>query len=320
MNNTAVLIGSRAEYTYFDIDENRDWDFIVRPNVVKQLLDSFHGKIIEQYPIDSNHLVVRIKHENNRISIIEIELAYTGSSGAAILDYMEAFGNPVNVYNVAPLNLMYVIRESHRYRDSVHFHKNMEKLETYISKQYKSKIANDLVLQEILSLREKETYTRPHIKLNVGKSDFFSNDGVEYIYDHDSIHEAVSISDKPAYTYIAKGEVLSSGDLFNDAPQSIKDACVMEEAWVIALERGYLPFRVGIKNPRYRKDTVGFDQEYMQELYRKALQKICTTLTSGWFREYASNNYLRLSKVNRDYLEDFLFVENKTNILKPYKN
>jgi len=106
MKNTAVLIGSRAEYNYFDIDENRDWDFIVRPNAVKQLLDGFGGKIIEQYPISSNHLVIRLKHETNKISIIEVELAFKGSSGAAILDLMDSVGNPENLYNVAPLSLM----------------------------------------------------------------------------------------------------------------------------------------------------------------------------------------------------------------------
>jgi hypothetical protein len=80
-----------------------------------------------------------------------------------------------------------------------------------------------------------------------------------------------------------------------------------------------LPYRKSIRINRYREDGVGFDGDYMQELYRKALQKICTTLTSGWFREYASLNYLRLSEVKRDFLDDFLFVENKTDILKPYK-
>lgn len=317
MKNTAVLIGSRAEYNYFDIDENRDWDFIVRPNAVKQLLDGFGGKIIEQYPISSNHLVIRVKHETNKISIIEVELAFKGSSGAAILDLMDSVGNPEKLYNVAPLSLMYVIRESHRYRDSMHFHKNMEKLKTYMSKQYKSRVSEPL--KQILELREKETYNRPPIKLNVSKSEFFSNDGVQYIYDHDSIHAAIAIGEKSAYMHIAKGEVLSSGDLFENAPDAIKDACVMEEAWVIALERGYLPYRKSIRINRYREDGVGFDGDYMQELYRKALQKICTTLTSGWFREYASLNYLRLSEVKRDFLDDFLFVENKTDILKPYK-
>jgi uncharacterized protein with GYD domain len=314
----AVLIGSRAEFNYFDIDSVRDWDFIVRPNAVKPLLDSFGGKIVEQYPIAANHLIVKIRHGNDIFSIIEIEMAFNGSSGAAILDLLKSTGTE-NIYEVAPLSLMYVIRESHRYRDSVHFEKNMAKLKTYIEKQYRSRVSEPL--KEILALREKETYTRQPIKLNVSKKQFFSNDGVQYIYDHDSIHEVVAIGEKPAYKYISKGEVLTSNELFERSSQSIKDACVIEEAWVIALERGYLPYRKSKRDPHRRKDGVLFDKEYMQGLFKTALRKICTTLTSGTFREYASNNYIRLSETmqHRDYLDNFLFVEQMTDILKEHK-
>lgn len=311
----SVLIGSRAEFNYFDIDSVRDWDFIVRPNAVKPLLDSFGGKIVEQYPIDANHLVAKIRYGNDSYSIIEVEMAYRGTSGAAILDLMESTctGKP---YEVAPLSLMYVIRESHRYRDSIHFEKNMEKLSTYIEKQYKSRISEPLM--EILELREAETYTRAPIKLNVSKKDFFSNDGVKYIYDHDTIHQAIAMGEVPAYTLISQSEVYFSKEKFDALPQSQKDFCVLEEAWVIALERGYLPYRKSIKQPRYHIDGFGFDADYMHGLFKTALQKICTTLTSGWFREYASMNYIRLRNAKKDYLEDFLFIEANMNILKGY--
>ena len=293
----------------------RDWDFIVRPNAVKPLLDSFGGKIIEQYPIDANHLVAKIRYGNDSFIIIEIEMAYRGTSGAAILDLVESTGTG-KPYEVAPLSLMYVIRESHRYRDSIHFEKNMEKLTTYIEKQYKSRISEPL--REILDLRETETYTRAPIRLNVSKKDFFSNDGVKYIYDHDTIHQAIAMDEVPAYTLISQSEVYTSKAKFDALPDSKKDLCVLEEAWVIALERGYLPYRKGKRQPRYHVDGFGFDADYMQALFKTALQKICTTLTSGWFREYASLNYSRLVKTKRDYLDDFLFVEANMNILKDH--
>lgn len=311
----AVLIGSRAEFNYFDIDSARDWDFIVRPNHVKSLLNSFGGKIVDQYPIDANHLVVKIRYGNDIFSIIEIEMAYRGTSGAAILDLMESTGTE-NLYEVAPLSLMYVIRESHRYRDSIHFEKNMERLDTYIEKQYKSRVSAPL--REILELRETETYTRAPIKLNVPKTKFFSNDGVNYIYDHDTIHQAIAIGEVPAYTLISQSEVYSSKAKFDALPDSKKDLCVLEEAWVIALERGYLPYRKSKRQPRYHTEGFGFDGDYMQALFKTAMQKICTTLTSGWFREYASLNYSRLVKTKRDYLDDFLFVEANMNILKEH--
>ena len=41
-------------------------------------------------------------------------------------------------------------------------------------------------------LREKESYTHKLPSLNVHKGDFFKKDEVNYIYDHDSIHEVVA--------------------------------------------------------------------------------------------------------------------------------
>jgi hypothetical protein len=50
----------------------------------------------------------------------------------------------------------------------------------------------------------------------------------------------------------------------------------MEETYVLALERSLIPFP-GKMQPR--------------DAFKLALQKVCTSITSGWFREYAWNNY-----------------------------
>src|SRR5688572_7316520 len=36
--------------------------------------------------------------------------------------------------------------------------------------------------------------------------------------------------------------------------------------------------------------------------YRSALVRICTTLTKGWFRQFAIDNYPRLSNLDKDLL------------------
>ena len=75
-----------------------------------------------------------------------------------------------------------------------------------------------------------------------------------------------------------------------------KCKCVLEEAYVIALERKILPGIFG------GKKFYNFEQgiEY-------SLMRICTTLCSGWFRKFATDNYIRIYEMyNRNYVEDFL--------------
>ena len=55
-----------------------------------------------------------------------------------------------------------------------------------------------------------------------------------------------------------------------------KRQCVAEECYVIATERFIVP--AGLDYP-------------LKLAYLKALKKVCTTLCSGWFRDYAIDNY-----------------------------
>src|SRR3954471_14591001 len=55
---------------------------------------------------------------------------------------------------------------------------------------------------------------------------------------------------------------------------------------VIALERYLIPM-------------ISKNQETS---YHSALVRICTTLTKGWFRQFAIDNYPRLSNLNKDLL------------------
>ena len=77
--------------------------------------------------------------------------------------------------------------------------------------------------------------------------------------------------------------------------QKIK--CVLEEAYVIALERKVLPLMYGHTNV-YTSS---------RDAFRCALMRICTNLCSGWFREFATTNYVDIFAAhNPRYVEDFM--------------
>ena len=265
----------------------KDFDFIGTPGAINKLfkshlIQSRFGKIVARYPVSSNRLVQ--KHEDG--TILEAEFAYLGTSG---YDLVARYGSKIECdWSPAPDIVKWMLKESHKYKDSVHFEKTRSDVLAYRKSAVVDSVARmekffeSVDLLDILKKREQETY-RPHVKLNVTKDEFFADDGVDYMYDHDRIHEIMALGDKPAYLYIKEPgqDVRCSKDRWDSVVNEVKINCVIEEARVIALERGVIPF--------IQLDSCTIEQE--EHLFKVALQKICTTLTSGWFREFAWTNY-----------------------------
>jgi len=184
------------------------------------------------------------------------------------------------------LDLLFCIKASHRYlRNSPHFWKTVVDYHTM-------KRAGATVRPEyraLLKLREKETYTYRHPKLNVKKDAFFQDDGIQYEVDHDDIHESVKRFDKPAYCYYLKDgeQVQCCKKKFFACPREIQLAGVVEEAAVLAIERSLIP-HPGVWTPEYA--------------WKFALAKVCSSITSGWFREFGYEN---LPEIIRMYPEGF---------------
>lgn len=124
-----------------------------------------------------------------------------------------------------------------------------------------------------LRTRTKETLAK-HPKLNQDKNSFFDTPGITYVYDHDTIHQAVAIGSQPAYRYYIgdEEEVWCSREKWEAVSDEIKLNGVLEEALVLALERSQVPF--------------DFKPE-AQWSFTFALSKVCTSITSGWFRAWA---------------------------------
>lgn len=210
----------------------------------------------------------------------EFEVAWSDSTGAALLDIIkedpETERHPVLPSVVVPsLDVLYTIKLSHRYlRNSPHFHKTMEDIR-------KMRAAGAVVperCRDWLKAREKATYNYAHPNLNQDKKGFFSGDMIQYVYDHDNIHEVVALGERPAYTYFKKDDSQVAVDRakWDLLPESVKLASVVEESYVLALERSQIP-HPGV--------LTAFQS------FQVALGKVCTSITSGWWREYAWEHY-----------------------------
>lgn len=212
--------------------------------------------------------------------IYEIEIAWPDTSAAEFLElllateeYQKVVDMDTNTVCLVPsLNILYTLKMSHRYlRNSPFFLKTRNDI--LFMRTLGARIPQEW--SDWYKTRQRETYHYEHPNLDRDKSEFFVD---LYQYDHDSIHEAVALEGCPAYTYfnIEGKEVLCSKEKFFACDEYVRLCAVVEESMVLALERSLIP-HPGVKTE--------------EEAFLFALMKVCTSITSGWFREYAWEHY-----------------------------
>lgn len=239
---------------------------------------------------------------------IEFDIAQPGDSTDLLIQYCKA--NPQSLFLnngdfVAPVDVLYLLKMSHRYKkNSPHFFKTMNDI--HFMRSLGAKIPPEL--EEVFKLREKETYNYSHPNLDVKSKDFFKGDEVPYVYDHDSLHEAVAVLGVPAYKSYMKddSEVMTSKEKFFAQENHIRLLGVYEESCVLALERSQIPFNFEVP---------------ARQSFVMALSKVCTSITSGWFREYAYENFHVVMKFyesmgETDYIERF---KANSHMVKPFQ-
>ena len=321
-----LLIGSRALVANNpELANTRkcvDWDFICTIEQFKEWHKANKENLQFAIPTQQG----KYYHARDKDGMnYEFELAWEGTSAAMILDWYGQGDKTAFNYDLL------MIKESHKYkRNSPHFLKTMADIK-FLREKIHGKVQDSWAKEEreFFNLRESESYTYAHPKLNVSSKDFFNGDGVNYVYDHDSIHLTVALTvdadyentpsdqhlplmaNTPAYTYYMKdgSEVMTSKELFFKVPEETRLYGVYEESCVLALERSQIPHGLGKEGgptPRWS--------------FEMALMKVCTSITSGWFREYAWENHDKVMALYNELGEDDYIERFKRNgaLLRPY--
>ena len=133
--------------------------------------------------------------------------------------------------------------------------------------------------------------------LDKSNEEFF-DDYVTKHFDHDSIHEFVAYGDEPLYKTLKRNPALAQceRDLWDQLPIRQKIECVLEECYVIGLERWMVPAVLEAQPVMPAKLAVF-----------QALKKVCTTLSSGWFRDFAIDYFeVILKEMNTSAMRRFL--------------
>lgn len=296
-----VLIGSEALNYHHYFREPKDLDILGYYDDIQNFTEEMNGKEFGKlksiYPIaKGKKLAIRFENKN-----IEAEIVFQNTHSEVLYNLIknDTKTQIKNGMYVPSLNVLYLLKMSHRYlKNSPHFLKTMEdilkmrELGAYIESEH----------WDLFKLREKETYSYGHPKLNKDKEEFFTDD-VDYRYDHDTIHLSMKNLEKPAYMYFKpeNEEVWCSKAMWNQCSEEIKLYAVLEETNVLALERS----------------QVLFPETPPEKSFEIALSKVCSSITSGWFREFAWENYHKVKSLyQKNYVERF-WKDVESGLVKP---
>ena len=184
-------------------------------------------------------------------------------------ELVERYGHTQGVLNLEGLAVMY---RSHLWRQSPKFQKHIGRYHLYL-KPY-------LMDYDVMLDRQRMTIKELGVSnpnLNQPNDDFF-NDPVEKKYNHDWVHELAAHYDKPLYTRMKRDFSLAKceRDMWEGFDYRDKVLTCLEEAYVIATERCMVP------------NEWNFNRLKAMNV---AITKLCTTLTSGWFRDFCIDNW-----------------------------
>lgn len=308
-----LLVGSKAlkeygeKYLCPDVKRTWDTDYIATYEEFESFKDSIPGKNKKIIPLNKGKSIALMVKDQTPI---EFEIAWENSTGQSLIQLVKEnnlsklIDEKNDIWAVSP-DVVFTLKKSHRFlRNSPHFLKTMRDYK-YLRDVCECKIPD--CLSAWIKERAKVTYDYGHPKLDVTKEQFFQD---QYEFDHDSIHISVSKliingQKTPAYTLYKddQSEVKCNKDKFNALPELYKLYGVLEEAYVLALERSQVPF----KNAWTPRKSFIF-----------ALGKVCSSITSGWFREYGWENYDKVIELYDDNYVNKFWQDVESGVVKPF--
>jgi hypothetical protein len=283
-----LLIGSSAaKVAYPEFRRAKDVDMLATPDELSAWVLRNKEFIINYKLKDDRKLLVKTESQN-----FEFEIVRPGSSSEM---FMRLNQNHPHV-SIAKPTTLWLIKKSHIHHP-IHWRKSIEDYHFFKGKNLQPSneewAAYEKRKQEI-----DERLGQRKINLNMKNEEFFqkSAKAVQRRFDHDDLHKATCYYSKPLYDTLKKDQskALIDRELFDALSHQDKLRTVREECYAIALERVVIP-------AMDKGET--FDP---QEAFMHALQRISTTLTKGWFREFSLEHYPELKVIDRDYVGYFL--------------
>jgi len=306
-----MIIGSEAlNFHYPNLGrEPKDIDIIALERYFENIVDMEKDRIeyIQHSPTGLSHI---IKYEDD-LRPREFFIADKQESLMKILDYRHTshYASLGVLYSLKKAHIHYPIKFSKHIQDYILLRSLIRKQEGVYSVDDLADLERDRLdlNPELTRLLQQDTVKRlgelKTPKMNQNTEKFFgkSKKYVKSYYVHDDMHKAIAMmhSGQVQYEKILKdnSEVETDYEKWKTLPVREQIYCVLEEVYVIALERKILP---GI----FETDT---PQWNAKDAFDWALMRVCTTLCDGFFREFATRAYKQIQgRYNAGYVESFL--------------
>jgi hypothetical protein len=300
-----LLIGSvAAKYHVQQFRQPNDIDVILSENEVGEFYKNNEDKIVEFRPqFYSNRFTCKLVDAGN-ISRVELHVATPGS-GYEMLVNAQKHTHVANAAScsmtVASLRTLLAIKKTH-ITFPVKWQKHIRDYHTL--KQYDDAGAavmqDNVMLEDAYSIILADTCKRfskyRSASLDMTNEEFFAKSAA-YVgrkYEHDDLHRLIMFYDVPMYTKLKtdQSKAMCLRSKWDELSLADQVKAVKEEAYVIALERKIIPAYEEGEDITY---------ELGEEAFSWAIERICTTLTSGWFREFAIEHWPVCGPNSEDY-------------------
>lgn len=271
-----ILVGSRAAKTHFpDFRDPVDWDFLTTEEDLCEWVRKNRSSIVCK-KVNRNKVLFRMTDQPNH----EFDVVTPGNSSSLFyhLNFKKDVADPLTLFLFKKSHLFV----PHNWKKTVEDYHFLKDKIGDVPDEYR----------KAFELRKKEVGERSKARLDMSNNDFFdkSERFVNRCYDHDAIHRATCYGDRPMFEKFKTdlSKAILSRDLWLKASHADRIRTVREEVFVIALERFVIPLDVA-----------------QEKAYLLALERISTTLTKGWFRDFAAENYQELRSPDVDFVSEF---------------
>jgi hypothetical protein len=265
-----IVLGSSALNHHFKVRSPKDLDVVIHFDDLEEFKAKYN--LVRLFPKNPNkfHGIDR-KRKHYEIEVAGVQ---EESSASLLYELSDTFDYKSEIL-VPPLELLYHIKMSHRFKFGPHFEKTRNDI-FLMRNNIKSDVPKD-EWRSFLKKRKEEAYKKtPKLKGITKGQFFFDHYGDVFQLVHDTIHLTQAIDDAPAYTKFQVGEVECCMKKFFEVDEQVRLNAVFEESATLAVERSIWP-------SQFTSD------EYLA--FKGSLQRLCCHISSGKFRTYCWENY-----------------------------
>jgi hypothetical protein len=298
-----LLVGARAVQHWFRADARptSHWDLWFRADELDRWRVANRANLVGRDALPGGGTRSRFLLAGETVVA---DVAPAGGSEEAFIDVesgMSPLGaGPCPQATVASPASLALIKRSHLY-DPADWHKHIVDYHFLKARVDAASITAEQHAagrQRLSEWRAQHPEDKGSGSLRIPNADFFANTRAALIraYPHDDLHRATCYGEHPLYQQLKDdpAQAYVSARRFAAISHLERIRLTREETYAIALERIVIP-SIELGRPWNA-----------QQAFQHALRRICTNLTTGWFRDFALENYPEVCRYDTDFVGRFL--------------